>query len=97
MRCCTRASLSTVCAASLPTCANTAAVASREREMKSAMVVRLRIRYECNEQDIVGALTLDPARADDAVGKGDEHGLEENRRRLGGCTCRVVAVVRFEG
>ena len=61
------------------------------------MVVRLRNPCECDEQDIVAALTLDPARADDAMGIGNEHGLQENGRHVGGCTCRVVTVVRIEG
>ena len=80
------------------TAANTWAMSAPERahELGDRREVRRRVAAQRDERHVLPTRRLDPTAADDPVGVGDEHHLEQHRRRVGGRARLVVPKPRVE-
>jgi len=65
-------------------------------EVRDRGEVRLGVAGQCDEQHVVATCTLDRARADHPLRIGQQHRLEQHRRRMRRRADRVIAVVRIE-
>ena len=81
------------------TAANTWAivVAQLADEVRDRREVRARVAAQRDEGDVLAAGALDAAAADDAVRVGEQHDLEQHRRRVGAGAGLVVPKARIEG